>query len=188
MQDSQSLPSYDELAEAFREAGSVLEVSEAHGLLCGILCAGGSTDPAYWYQQIFDAPPDDEGQRQVVLASLKDVHRATVGQLNDPDMGFELLLPDSDHALEERIQALGDWSHGYLSGLGLGGYSGRDGLPDEIGEFIQDLGEIGRIDPHAGEGGEDEEEAFFEVQEYVRMGVLLVNEELQPLKAPPQIH
>ncbi len=36
-------------------------------------------------------------------------------------------------------------------------------------------------------GGEAEESAYAEIVEYVRVGVLLINEEMHPLKAPPRL-
>ena len=50
---------------------------------------------------------------------------------------------------------------------------------------ITEIGTVGEFDL----GDEEEsEEAFAEINEYVRMGILLVNEELQPLKQSSLIH
>ena len=56
-----------------------------------------------------------------------------------------------------------------------------------MAELLDDLAEIARVDFEVGEPDEEEQAAFAEVVEYVRVGVLLINEELQPSKAPPQL-
>ena len=56
-----------------------------------------------------------------------------------------------------------------------------------MAEIINDLSEISRADAEGDDNGDDAENALEEIIEYVRMGVLLVNEELQPLKAPPTL-
>jgi uncharacterized protein YgfB (UPF0149 family) len=58
-------------------------------------------------------------------------------------------------------------------------------LPDAVGEMLEDLAQIARVDFDVDETDEEEQHAFADVVEYVRIGVLLINEELQPGKAPP---
>jgi hypothetical protein len=70
----------------------------------------------------------------------------------------------------------------------LGGIGDTAELPGDVAEIIQDISEISRADVDGGAQGEDEENALSELVEYVRMSVLLVNEELQPMKAPPRLH
>ena len=60
-------------------------------------------------------------------------------------------------------------------------------MPDDVAEIINDLSEISRADTEGDDAGDEAETALEEIIEYVRMGVLLVNEELQPIKAPPKL-
>ena len=53
---------------------------------------------------------------------------------------------------------------------------------------MKDITEIGTVGEFDLEDQEESEEAFAEINEYVRMGVLLINEELQPLKQSSLIH
>ena len=94
-------------------------------------------------------------------------------------------MPDDDDALRERTESLGNWCGGFLSGLGLGGLPDPSQLPEEVAELLDDLGQIARVDFELDDADEQEQAAFAEVVEYVRVGVLLINEELQPAKAPP---
>jgi uncharacterized protein YgfB (UPF0149 family) len=109
------------------------------------------------------------------------LHEATQGQLNDPTCDFHLLLPGDDEAIALRVQALGDWCQGFLTGLALGGIKDLQALPDNVREIANDLLEIARA--HSSydlEEQEEDEQAYAELTEYVRVGVMLINEELHP--------
>ncbi len=59
-------------------------------------------------------------------------------------------------------------------------------LPADSGEVMRDLVEIARASSYDLSGGEEDEASYNELLEYVRTGVLLINEELNPTQAPPQ--
>jgi hypothetical protein len=46
--------------------------------------------------------------------------------------------------------------------------------------------EIARAGSYELDGGEEDEQSYQQLLEYVRTGVLLLNEELHPTKAPPR--
>jgi len=124
---------------------------------------------------------------------LLQIHQVTVAQMNDSDVDFELMLPDDDDPLDDRVEALGIWSQGFVYGLAAGGMKEGADLPEDSQEFIKDIVEISRagyaVDDEADAAiSEEDEVAFMEVCEYVRMGVLLVYEELQPLQSSQTVH
>jgi uncharacterized protein YgfB (UPF0149 family) len=110
------------------------------------------------------------------------LHRSTQEQLNDAEAGFELLLPDDEVRLAERSEALASWCQGFTFGLVAGGLKEGADLPQDSRELIRDLVEIARLGHEESEGDDEDEEAYMQLSEYVRMAVLLINEELQPLK------
>jgi uncharacterized protein YgfB (UPF0149 family) len=180
------IPDYAEVDQALREAGAIGGGAEAHGLLCGLLCAAGRAEQGAWMEQLLKGCKSAlslEGSER-----LGELYQGTLGQLNDPELGFRLLLPGDDAGLEQRTVALSRWCEGFLFGLGAGGVTKERKLAREASEFLADLGEIARAELVGDEAEEGEEEAFAEIVEYLRMGVLMLNEELQPIKAPPQIH
>ncbi|MEA2079288.1 MAG: UPF0149 family protein, partial [Pseudomonadota bacterium] len=59
-------------------------------------------------------------------------------------------------------------------------------LSDEVVELLEDLSQISRVDVELDDADEEEQVAFEEVVEYVRVGVLFVHEELQPGSAAQQ--
>jgi hypothetical protein len=128
---------------------------------------------------------------------LMQIHQISVEQMNDTEADFELMLPDDDEPLEMRIEALGAWCQGFVYGLAVGGIKEDTELPEDSKELITDILEISRAGYVADneaelatdEGNSEEDEvAFMEVSEYVRMGVLLIYEELQPLQSSQTVH
>jgi uncharacterized protein YgfB (UPF0149 family) len=67
-----------------------------------------------------------------------------------------------------------------------GGMKDLAALPADSSEVMRDLVEIARAGGYDLEEGEEDEVAYNELLEYVRTGVLLINEELNPTQAPPQ--
>lgn len=180
-------PDYLELDQILGRADATAGAAEAHGLLCGLLCAAGRLDADRWVGQIFaDTDPNNVSVRQG-LAAVQTLADWTVEAMNDPVLGMDLLLPAEGTPLFERTAALGEWCQGYLLGLAVGGVGENTPLPDDVGELIRDFTEISRAGFEVDEGDEDDEVAFTDVVEYVRVGVLLINDELQPLKAPPRL-
>ncbi len=178
---------YYEIEDLLVRAQAPLDAADCHGLLAGLVCAVGSADPRLWMTQVFDDynPKDDA---QVAAAKrLQALYEETLAGLNSPALEFALLLPDDDDSLRERAESLGGWCGGFLSGLGLGGVSDAQQLPEAIGELLQDLTQIARVDFELDTQDEAELAAFEEVLEFVRIGVLYINEELQPSRAPARL-
>jgi uncharacterized protein YgfB (UPF0149 family) len=103
----------------------------------------------------------------------------TRAALEAGEMGLELLLPDDGAPLRERGQALADWCKGFLFGIGLAGAALHRALSADAREVIGDLTELSRLDADE-EDNEGSEAAYAELVEYVRVGVLLIHEELGP--------
>lgn len=195
MTEKARLPDFEQVAQALADAGSLSGPSEVHGMLCGMLCADSATGCDAWLQQIMsDTSPDPvpAGEGRDILRRL---FAATVYQLEEPELNFALLLPHDEVTLDERVEFLGHWCEGFLFGLGVGGIEQTRTMSGDVREFLDDLTAISRVGLDADHGSnkdEDEEElAYAEVVEYVRLGVLLVNELLQPRPAPnssPQLH
>jgi uncharacterized protein YgfB (UPF0149 family) len=114
--------------------------------------------------------------------------------MNDVTGEFRLLLLDDDDALPERVETLAAWCQGFIYGLAAGGIKQDTELPEDTAELLRDMVEISRAgqetdDALAEESEEDDDEvAYMEIEEYVRMGTLLIYEELQPLQSTQTIH
>jgi uncharacterized protein YgfB (UPF0149 family) len=184
-----SLPDYIEVEEALSGGGSMVSASECHGVLCGILCASGSSDMQGWVRHLFEARAEKKEISAQALKTLHDVHQVTVNEINHETLEFSLLLPDGAQPIDSRIGALADWCGGFSLGLSMGGLQDRMLLNDDVREFVEDVQYISDASfSSEGDSEEHTEQSLVEIEEYLRMGVLLLNEELQPLSASPTIH
>lgn len=179
---------YESLEGALARAEASTDAAETHGLICGLLCAAGRLDENLWLAHIYEEPPEAGNlavqQANRTLLALAEVTRES---LYSPELDLQLLLPDDESPLADRAEALSAWCDGFLSGLGLGGVTEYSIRSAEVKEVLRDLAEISRAGFDADEPGEDDEVAYMEIVEYLRMGTLLISEELQPLEAPPML-
>ena len=100
---------------------------------------------------------------------------------------------ESGAALADRVEAMSGWCDGFMYGLGLAEVASFDKLPPDVAEVLRDFADIGRGGLALGENAEEDEEAFMELSEYLRVGTQLVHDELNagrgvPFRAPPGLH
>lgn len=177
---------FDDVARALVAGGSTVHAAEAHGCLCGALCARRTYSLAEWLDDVLpDAGSGAPGADD--RAPLADLHEVTARFLAAPDMEFEPLLPDDDANLDVRVEALGAWCQGFLYGFGAAGTAPKEQVPEDVVEVISDLASISRAGEVGSESSEVEEEAYAELVEYVRAAVQLVHDDLAALRAgqPP---
>jgi uncharacterized protein YgfB (UPF0149 family) len=164
-----SLPAFREVAAACRELRLGMDASELHGSLCGWL-AGGGADASDWMRRVLldetlELPADDH-----VFERLR---RATSDQFEDRDFGFEVLIPDAGDSLFLRSGALFDWCRGFVGAFGLAA-GAEPPLSEEGREALADLARLAAA--RAEEGGDEEDEAAFaEIEEFVRVAALLLH-------------
>ncbi len=185
MTENNELTQYDELNEALRRVGASADIAECHGLLSGLLCVKETVDSAAWISHILGAESDEdlelnEDGRALLSALLGRV----LDQLNDLDYGFHPLLPDDEEPLAKRAAALAEWCQGFVLGLSMGGVAALGQLPEASDEIVKDMAEIAQMHADAEEASNEDEVAYTEIVEYVRMGVLLVREELRTISKP----
>ncbi|HJR72519.1 MAG TPA: UPF0149 family protein [Luteimonas sp.] len=166
---SDDLPSWssvDAQAQALKLAATP---SELHGALCGWLAGGGSDVPD-WLAKVL---ADDQAPKPESGSALDAMRAASRAQFEDRDFGFALLLPDEDAPLAERSEALFEWCRGFLGGFGLA--AGKDPpLSEEGREALDDLARLAAATPEP-DGDEEDEEAYAEIEEFVRVAALLLH-------------
>jgi len=193
----QSFPDIPQLEGLLFDVDAALGAIEAHGTLCGMLCAQGATEAPQWMLHVLGEHEKSSAALKQAGERLLKIHQLSVEQMNGVEAEFELMLPDDDEDLEARVESLGIWCQGFVYGLAIGGIKEDTELPEDSKELILDILEISRAGyvaddeaeiAIAEEPDEDDEVAFMEVSEYVRMGVLLIYEELQPLQSSQTVH
>jgi hypothetical protein len=181
MSPNMNTANYPDIQRVLTDERSLADAAEAHGTLAGCLCAAVGFRFDDWLHEILP-----EGRADPLsTASLRQLYLDTAGALEGPEMDFELLLPEDEAPIEARTAALGLWCQGFLYGLGTSAIQDASALPGEIGEIVRDLTEITHVDVDESQNPETNESAYTELVEFVRVGVQLVFEELEPLRDQP---
>jgi yecA family protein len=179
--------SHDELEARLLSASAESGAAEAHGLMCGIICAGGKATPDTWLGLLLGEGNTRSTAAWGVSELLEELQAEILAQLNDDAFSFALLLPDDQASLLARTKALSSWCAGFLYGLALGGIREDADYPGDTREVIKDLYEISNAGFIADPTDDDNEEAYMEIVEYVRMSVLLLYEDMQSAPAPTRL-
>ena len=173
-------PDFMALDAVLRECSAAMAAAEAHGHLCGWVCAAGETPQGVWVEQVFggfDALAAGCPHGEPLLSGL---YVWTCAALRSEDLGFALFLPEDEAPMGDRIHPLRGWCRGFLSGVGLG--RGSAALPDSVAEVLRDMAEMSRIAEDAGGDTEEDEQAYMEIVEYLRACVWLTAEALRPAR------
>jgi uncharacterized protein YgfB (UPF0149 family) len=171
---------YDDVAQELAARASAVHPSEAHGCLCGALCASRDYPRAQWLEEIL---PDDPGAD--AASSLAALFEASTESLAGAELDFQPLLPDDETALGTRVEALAAWCAGFLYGFGTaGGPAANSPVPDEVSEVIADFASIAQAGAPGAEEPEEDEGAYAELVEFLRAAVQLVYEELNAPRRP----
>lgn len=183
---------FETLRESLLEAKTLLALPELHGGVSGALCAGGPAAAERWLDGQF---ADDEASNPASLRdSLHALVQATWSMLGGGELAFEPLLPDEDAPLDDQVQGLALWCHGFLNGLGTNApdlaargkaAAGVEGAAArEVAEILADFADISR----AGIGEDDAADrdqagfALAEIKEYARVSAQIVFEDLAELR------
>jgi hypothetical protein len=172
--------SFDEYGNALLLHGLASHPSELQGGLYGGLCGGNSLSGEnllVFFSQLTEISAEHLKPLENELTEIyRDIQTST-----DTGSGLiELLLPDDDQPLADRLDALSRWCRSFLVGLGLSGLSGDTQLSPDVTEAMRDLAEIALVDSTT-EATEDAEASLTELIEFVRVAVSLIQVELAAL-------
>jgi uncharacterized protein YgfB (UPF0149 family) len=169
----QSMPTYRELNQALSKTTLKFHPSQVHGLICGILC-GNPKSSAAWEELVTGG--EDSAKTHTILQGLFD---ASGKQLDEFLFEFQLVLPPDADDLPARAEALTLWCQGFLTGLKLAQVQIIDREPGEMTEAINDLIEIAKMNYEEVVASEEDEAAYIELVEYVRMAVILIYQDMR---------
>ena len=167
---------YQTIKTIFQRNESDLTAAEAHGLATGMLCIENQTEVASWLTQLL---PEDVvliDEDKTVLVALFEQTRKLLNN-EEENFRYDLFLPGDDEPLSEKLDALRSWCEGFLFGVGYSRSSSD--WPGETGEVMKDIVEFTKLDSDLDEQmDEDEDEAaLIEIQEYLRVAVMMVKEQ-----------
>jgi uncharacterized protein YgfB (UPF0149 family) len=176
----------EKIEQALTRLHAEMDAPECHGILTGLLLARGLVDENEVLAAIAPGRDPADVLGREAASELLSLLQVTQQELGDSNCDFNPLLLDESDSLDARLHALSDWIQGFLMGLARGGVEDYDKLPGEAAEFVEDLMEMARATGYELEEDEDENEAsYMELVEYLRTGILLMNELMHPTQAPP---
>ncbi len=159
------IPPYESLQEILENAGLPASAAEAHGAVCGLLCIG-NRDPDAILAVLGDADGDFE-----LTQAVGALQTATHAQLEEGNLGFQLLLPADDVPAAQRSRALVNWCRGFVAACGR---HTAAALTGEAAEALEDIAAVADAEGTVGESD------FCGLVEYLRVGVQLLYEEGHP--------
>lgn len=166
-------PDFDQLDDLLQRLGALQTACELHGFLTGQLAGGKRLSRGEWLRTASEQADLSQNPDEVEGDVLFTTYQHTLAELTRSDMGFQLMLPDDDCVLSDRVDGLGQWCQGFLLGIGLAGVdadSDKQGKT-ELAETLRDLATIAQIGGDD-EGNDDGENDFFAISEYVRMAAI----------------
>ena len=153
-------------SEWYRNFSSIEEISspsELHGLLTGIVCVTQAPSSEEWVQilETLDVPELNPEALELLTGEAEDVFHA----LSEDELDYLPLLPDDEHVLAERVQALADWCAGVVLGFGLAsGHIRKDEM-----ELIEHLQDVAAVEFEDSDNDAEGEESYQELYEFVRL-------------------
>ncbi|MCZ6802593.1 MAG: UPF0149 family protein [Proteobacteria bacterium] len=166
---------YEDINAELIAVGAGVRASECHGFLCGHFCASNTVTTDSWEEHLLSGI-DDAADLDDCLSILTQLANQVGEEILADKISFSLLLPGDESPISERSSAIADWSAGFISGLGIGGFGEKPQLIGECDEFVKDLVSISRLETTV-EDNEDAEAALFEIIEYIRIGVIMLHQE-----------
>ncbi len=167
MENSESLD-FSELSELLHNLGALLGAAELHGFLVGQLAAGKRLSRSEWLRAANEQADLSQSPDEVAGDRLYDFYRHTLAALQTGELDFQLLLPEDDDSLLDRVDELGRWCQGFLTGFGLAGSALK--IDEELAEGLRDLSAIAQVGANEDEASlESSENDFFSICEYVRL-------------------
>ncbi|MBO1518841.1 UPF0149 family protein [Oceanisphaera pacifica] len=168
-------PNYDAFTDLLEHHNMVVTTAEVHGVICGLICGGMAQNDARW-QQHFNALLNDDFElpsevKKAVNLLFSRVYEELLSQTQ-----FELLMPHDDDPLDDRLEAMMEWSAAFLAGFGVV-QQDLYKASEELQEIIQDISSITQVSADFDQEDEESETAFVVLYEHLKLGATLAFEE-----------
>lgn len=175
------MPSYATLEKSLEQTVSSLYPAEVHGLMCGYICAIHDKQDYDWDTLV----PGIKKNKKCQLL-LDQLFETTYHQLSEFSFEFSLLLPSDNAAMSARAESLGLWCQGFIIGIQQSAALKQKNVSEEITNALEDLTEIAQVDYNNMSDTDEDETAYFELVEHVRLAALMIYHELaQPDNTDP---
>ncbi len=177
MTTAPSLPTYKEIQSALKKIPGAYHAAQVHGMMCGLICAGATKKDTHWKMALDEIKKYKKSEEM-----LQMLYETSYDLLMQFSFEFNLLLPEDKKSINQRAESLGLWCQGFLMGLQRGNIPIEEREPSEITEALNDIIEISQVNYSEIIDNEEDEVAYFELVEYVRLAALMIFHELHPAK------
>lgn len=164
---------FDEFASHLLDQGLQTSPSLLHGCLSGLLGAGAEAQPEYGLDAISQSL--EVNVHGELASRIMQLYTATLASLQDDEFLFHPLLPDDDDDIILKTESLASWCRGFLTGFAYCVAARNkvgEALSPETGEVLRDITAMAEAVVDDQEGGEDAEESYMELVEYLRVAVV----------------
>ncbi len=184
MAENMSRVDFDELEHALATYEHTADAAEVHGTLCGLLAAIGGAAEAIFVPQTMGEQADDGPASQRLFDVLQKLAQETFADIAGDEFGLQVLVPDDQAVLADRLTAVAAWSQGFLHGIGAGlaTIKQNEQLEQEpLAELVGDLVAISQVETEGLEPSNAAEQELTELLEYLRVAAQLAFESLAPI-------
>jgi len=162
---------FTQLSDLLQTLGALQSAAELHGFLVGQLAAGKRLSRSEWLRAANEEADLSQNPDEVEGDQLHALYSNALATLQRGELDFQLLLPEDDNPLLERIENLGQWCQGFLTGFGLAGSHLK--IDEELADSLRDLATIAQIGANDDDAALDSSENdLFSITEYVRLAVI----------------
>ncbi len=176
---------YAELNEKLKSSSWKSGAAEAHGLLTGLACRGITTTEIGNRMYLFQFSADED------TALLEGLFELILRELESSAPTFNLLLAGDEEHITARVDEIASWCGGFVQGFCHDGDSAISEQNAEAQEVIQDIMDICGMEVDLTDSAshhlEEEEKAFSEVEEYLRVGIQIIFDEASGFKNNNQL-
>lgn len=164
-------PDYASLGELLTKHDILATPAEVHGLLSGLLAGGLPVDDSSWQVHLNELFNDGLALPRALLREIEELIQTTEKLYKGANFEFYPLLPGDSEPLDERAESMAQWVQNFLVGFALICQE-LSKAPEDIQEAIEDFNYISRLSLELDDGDDENEQAYFEIYEYVRMGCM----------------
>jgi yecA family protein len=176
---------FDTLEDSLKRCGSSWDAAQTHGLLTGRLAIAGAPAGPDWLMHVLEGVDEGNALRKECQKHLDTMYQSTFWQLSERLSEFEPLLPSDQDDVRLRTAALAHWCEGFLHGLVSSKHS--DSLKERLAaeplsDIIRDMLQITQAGLDEESDEEENESAYVELVEYLRIAAQLCYEELADIR------
>ncbi|MCF6299381.1 MAG: UPF0149 family protein [Thiomicrorhabdus sp.] len=181
---------FDQIKEIIEPHSDLESPSFIQGMLIGLLCGDNDVQETVWIKKLIEEA-NIKSVKESFLKGLQALYLETNKGLNGSGFELELCLPSDDEPVAYRAKMVGQLCEGVLYGLGLIGclQDAENKIAPEVRELINDFSDIACIEAdelgQSEDAAETEESDLMQLIEFVKIGVMTINESLNPVEAAP---